>query len=270
MNETKKIIIILVAIVAAIGVVIGISVQSSKAAKDSLNNILEKIDNDETSLFFLGRETCSYCVEFTPVIEQLSEDYDFDYEYIDIDELSSDGLATLLEKLEIDTSGFGTPYLSITNKGKVVTGKSGYLDREALFDFLQENGVIDKDVEYQSEYPNLTMIDYAAYEDILNSGEKSIVVLGQTGCSYCIQTQPILDDLVEKYGFTINYLNITNLTEDESSSLMESLDYLSSLESLGTPLTLVIEDQEVVAHQDGYSESSVFEEFFREQGFISE
>lgn len=268
MNETKKIILILVAIVAVIGLVVGVSIYSSKQSEEKLNDILEEINSDETHLFFLGRPTCSYCVEFTPVIEQLSEDYDFDYEYINIDELSSSGLSELLQALNIDESNFGTPYLSITNNGDVTAEQSGALDREALFNFLQESGMVAGDVEYKSEYPNLTMIDYARYTEILESGEKSIVVIGQTGCMYCEETKPVLNEIAEEYDITINYLNITDLSEEDSSNLMNSVTYLKELESFGTPLTMVIENQEVVGHQDGYVEKSVFEEFFREQGFI--
>ena len=196
------------------------------------------------------------------------DDYDFDYEYINIDELSSSGLSELLQALNIDESNFGTPYLSITNNGDVTAEQSGALDREALFNFLQESGMIASDVEYKSEYPNLTMIDYARYTEILESGEKSIVVIGQTGCMYCEETKPVLNEIAEEYDITINYLNITDLSEEDSSNLMNSVTYLKELESFGTPLTMVIENQEVVGHQDGYVEKSVFEEFFREQGFI--
>lgn len=268
MNETKKIIIILVAIVIVIGVVIGISISSNNAKEETLNNAIELIENKNTNIILLGRPGCTYCEQFFPVIKQLSEDYNYKYEYINIDNLTSSGLSKLLKKLNINEEDFGTPYLSITKEGKVIAEQSGYADREMLFNFLQENGIISKDEEYKSEYPNLNMIDYDQYKEILETGDKEIIVIGQTGCTYCEQTKPVLDEVAEKNNVKINYLNITNITEDEFSELMDSLDYLKELESLGTPLTLIVEDNKVIAHQDGYSEASVFEKLFKDNELI--
>lgn len=268
MNETKKIIIILVAIVIVIGAVIGISISSASAKEKNLDSAIELIEDKDMHILFLGRPTCTYCEQFEPVITALSKDYDFDYDYINTDNLTSSGLSTLLKKLDIDESNFGTPYLSITKDGKVVDEQSGYVDRETLFEFLQDNKVISEDAEYKSEYPNLTMISYDEYKNILDSNEKSIVVIGQTGCAYCEQTKPILDEIAKDDDVTINYLNLTNISEDEFSELMESLDYLKEMESIGTPLTLIIENKEVIGHQDGYAEKSVFEKLFKDNNLI--
>ena len=268
MNETKKIIIILVAILVVAGITIGVSVSSASAKEKNLDSAMALIEDKDMHILFLGRPTCSYCEQFEPVITGLSDDYDFEYDYINTDELTSSGLSDLLGRLNINEEEFGTPYLSITKDGEVVAEQSGYVDRETLFDFLKENGVIGEDEEYKSEYPNLNMIDFEQYKEILDNGEKQIVVLGQTGCAYCEQTKPILDDIAEKDDVTINYLNITNISEDEFNELMESLDYLKELESLGTPLTLIVENKEVVAHQDGYAEASVFENLFKENELI--
>ena len=268
MNETKKIIIILVAILVIAGVTIGVSLSSASAKEKNIDSAIELIEDKDLHILFLGRPTCTYCEQFEPVITALSEDYDFDYDYINTDELTSSGLSTLLSKLNIDEENFGTPYLSITKGGKVVAEQSGYVDRETLFDFLKENGAIDENAEYKSEYPNLNMINYEDYKNILDSGEKQIVVIGQTGCAYCEQTKPILDEIAEEDGVTINYLNLTNISEDEFSELMSSVDYLKEMESIGTPLTLIIENKEVIAHQDGYVEKSVFEKTFKDNGLI--
>ena len=268
MNETKKIIIILVAILVVAGVTVGVAVSSASAKEKNLDSTIELIEDENMHILFLGRPTCTYCEQFEPVITALSEDYDFKYDYVNTDNLTSKGLSTLLAKLNIDEDNFGTPYLSITKNGKVIAEQSGYVDRETLFDFLQENEVISKDAEYKSEYPNLTMIDFEEYKDILASGEKEVIVFGQTGCTYCEQTKPVLDEIAENDGVKINYLNLTNITEDEYTELMESLDYLKELESFGTPLTLIVEDNEVIAHQDGYAEASVFENLFKNNGII--
>lgn len=268
MNENKKIIVFFAALVLVIGLIVGVSVSESKKADKKLESYLNLVDKKDTQLLFLGRPTCTYCVQFTPIIEALSKDYDFKYEYINTDDISSGGLSKLLKKLGIDEEEFGTPYLVVTKAGKVLAEQSGYLDREPLFDFLKEHSVIGQDQEYKDEYPNLTNIDYAKYQELLSSSEKSIVVLGQTGCGYCTRTKPVLDQLAEKYGITINYLNMTDLSEDDSTNLFNSTTYLKELDSLGTPLTMIIQNGEVIDHIDGYNEASAFESVFQKQGLI--
>ncbi len=268
MNEKKKIVVFFIGLLLVIGLIVGVSISESKKANQKLESYLNLVDKKTTQVIFLGRPTCSYCVQFTPVIEALSKDYSFKYEYINTDDISSSGLSKLLDKLGIDESEFGTPYLVIAKDGKILAEQSGYLDREPLFNFLKENSVIGSDQEYKSEYSHLTNINYTNYQELLASNEKSIVVLGQTGCGYCTQTKPVLDELAEKYGIVINYLNMTDLSEEDSSNLFNSTTYLKELESLGTPLTMVIENGEVVDHIDGYNEASAFESVFRKQGLI--
>lgn len=268
MNESKKIIAVFAVLVVIVGVIIGVSVSESKKAEEKLQKYIEIIDKKDTQLLFLGRPTCSYCVQFQPVIDALKKDYDFKYQYINTDELSSKGLSKILSKLGIDESEFGTPYLSITKGGKVIAEQSGALERKELFDFLKEHELINKDAEYKDEYPNLTMIDYAQYKELLASDQKSIIVIGQTGCGYCTQTKPVIDELAKKHNITINYLNITDLSEEDSSDLMTSTTYLKELDSFGTPLTIITQNGEVVDHLEGYNESSVFENFFKKQEII--
>lgn len=268
MNENKKIVVFLIGLLLVIGLIVGVSISESKKANQRLENYLNLVDKKTPQVLFLGRPTCSYCVQFTPVIETLSKDYSFKYEYINTDDLSSSGLSKLLEKLGVDESEFGTPYLVVAKDGKVLAEQSGYLDREPLFQFLQEHSVIEKDQEYKDEYSHLTNINYEKYQELLSSSEKSIVVLGQTGCGYCTQTKPVLDQLAEKYGIAINYLNMTDLSEEASSNLFNSTTYLKELDSLGTPLTMIIQNGEVLEHVDGYNEASTFESAFRKQGLI--
>lgn len=268
MNEKKKIITVFAILLVVIALILGVSISEGKKSEKKLQEYLALVNKKDTQVIFLGRPTCSYCTQFTPVINTLSEDYDFKYQYINTDDLSSSNLSKVLKELEINEEEFGTPYLVVTKNGEVLAQQSGYVDREPLFTFLQDNGVISKEAEYKDEYPNLTMIDYAKYTELLDSSEKSIVVLGQTGCAYCTKTKPVLDKIASKHGITINYLNITDLTEEDSTNLMGSTTYLKELESFGTPLTMIIKDGEVVDHLDGYNEASSFENIFRENGII--
>ena len=50
--------------------------------------------------------------------------------------------------------------------------------------------------------------------------------------------------------------------------MFSSLSYLKDLENFGTPLTLVIEDKEVVEALEGYKEKSEFVKFLKKVNVI--
>ena len=78
----------------------------------------------------------------------------------------------------------------------------------------------------------------------------------------------VLNDIAEEYGITINYLNITDLSTDDQTSMTESLDILS--DGFGTPLTIVVQNKEVIDSIEGFDSEETMVEFFKENGFIEE
>ena len=78
MNEVKKIRLLGIIFAIMIGLMITIF-------------ILDKCNNkDIYKLYFLGRDDCSYCKLFKPNIEYIKENYNIDYEYVNINEISSE------------------------------------------------------------------------------------------------------------------------------------------------------------------------------------
>ena len=57
-----------------------------------------------------------------------------------------------------------------------------------------------------------------------------------------------------------------SVNEVQSSSFTESLDYLKS-EQWGTPLTLIVQNGEAIAENNGYVELDTIKEFFTNNGF---
>ena len=82
------------------------------------------------------------------------------------------------------------------------------------------------------------------------------------------EARPVLNDIAEEYGITINYLNITDLSTDDQTSMTESLDILS--DGFGTPLTIVVQNKEVIDSIEGFDSEETMVEFFKENGFIEE
>ena len=80
--------------------------------------------------------------------------------------------------------------------------------------------------------------------------------------------EPIVRNIIYEYGVTVNYLNTDELDDDGQAKLIESDDYFS--EGYGTPLLLVVKDDEIVDIQEGYTDKDTTVNFLTDNGFISE
>ncbi len=268
MNQTKKLIIILAVIAAFVGLGLFLGLSAGQTKQKYMDEYTSAIKAKGRHVIYIGRSGCSYCQQFSPILNEITKEYNVKYTYVNTDNISDEGLEKILKMLNINSDNFGTPYMVVVKDGKPVAEQSGFVERDVLFSFLQNNGMIDKDEKLVSEYANLTNISYSDYEKILESKKRSVIVIGQTGCTYCNQTKPIINEIAKEYNITINYLNLTELSQDDNKALFSSLSYLKDLENFGTPLTLVIEDKEVVEALEGYKEKSEFVKFLKKVNVI--
>lgn len=264
MNENKRLYII-VGVMIVLSLIIGYSVISTNKKNQQIyDDFVSVVESEEKEIIFLERPTCYYCQLTNPSMESLSKQYEFTYNDINTDAISSSTLSKILDKLGLSADDFGTPYIAIVQKGKVIAEQPGYAEAADLFKFFQENGIIDKKAEYKEV---LNYVDYKEYESLISSSKAKLVVMVQTGCSACISAKPVLEEIVLENDITINALNITNLSDEEKNKVSESLDYLSENE-WGTPLLLVVKDKKVVDASNGFLDKASYEEFLKKNGFI--
>ena len=223
--------------------------------------------DDEQQIILLARENCSYCQMFVPILEYMKETYNFEYLYVDTTKISSKGLKGVLDKLNIDEDSFGTPYLSLVKSGKVIDEIAGYVDEKELLEFLKKNGY----AEETSKLP-INYINFNEYKDLITSETPQVIVIGQTNCSHCIAAKPALLSIARDYNIKINYFDVTALTTEENSTeLIEefnnSLSYLSESD-WGTPLMLIVKNNEAVAVNNGYVSKDNYIEFLSSEGLI--
>ncbi len=119
--------------------------------------------------------------------------------------------------------------------------------------------------EEQSELNN---IDIDKYLSLKEGSEKAIIYIARPTCYYCSQQEPIMKNIVYTYGITVNYLNTDKLTDEGQEKLIKSDDYFS--EGYGTPLTLIVQNNEIVAKKEGLTSKDDLISFFKEHGFINE
>lgn len=276
MSKQKKKSIIIVSILSVILLALISLLVIEKLPKQEAIRTVENFDkyfnSKETKVIYYASSNCGYCSLETPILKSISQDYNVDYLYIDSIKLTSEQRKAVLEKLDIEGS---TPTTVVVRNGKILNTQVGYLEGTEYVEFFKESGVLDDDAVYKDE-ANLTFIDYEEYKELINKSEKTVIAIGQTGCSHCIATKPVLNRIAKKYNIRINYLNLTNLTEEDNNNLITGLkdlnyndsDYIEN-GSIGTPLTLVIEDGKVLNYINGETTNSKFVRLFEKTGVIS-
>lgn len=269
MNEQKKIYILLGIAVAVVALILGINFTTELKSKKVLDNLDEVVAKDSKQIIVIGKDNCPYCQMFIPLLDYMKEEYNFDYTYINTNKITNNTLTKVLSKLNINAEDFGTPHLTLTENGNIIDEIAGYVDEKELLSFLQKYGFAKEDAKLPLNY-----IRMDEYRTLINSSTPEVIVVGQTSCSYCMMAKPSLLKIANKYGVKINYLNMTELKDQENGTDLinefnSSLTYLQS-EEWGTPLMMIVKDKEVVAKSNGYLSEDNYVKFLKDQGIIGE
>lgn len=262
MDEKKKISILLGVVAATILIIVIGSLYESHKSKKYLSDFYSAFNGSEEKIIMIGRDNCSWCQLFKPTLDFMSELYGFEYMYINTNELTSSTFNKLLKTIGVERDEFGTPLTIVVKDGTVVDSLNGYTDEKDLLDFLKKYDFVDEDAKLLLDY-----IDYSGYKKILKSDDVKVLVIGQTSCTYCIKAKPILNKVVNDKKVKINYLNITELSDEEREKFNSSLKYLSENE-WGTPLTLIVKNGEVVDSANGLLDYDGYVKLFEDNGLI--
>lgn len=273
MNEkTKTIITLIIVFLIVMLLPLSLYVKQSNGQKqlDNLNEIFEKEGNN---LFYIGSADCTYCNQFDPVIDSVAENYDFKYVYINKKDLTEKQFNELLSKFEIDQDEFGTPFLVTGGKGKKTAEKPGYMNETQLVEFLKQSEFLDEDVEPKNKIEDeetdaLNFIDISELEKLVNNSDKSIIVLGQTGCGACIQAKPILNNIAKEKNVKINYLEIDLISDEEDYKIVGQILNDLGIEELYTPYLMVVQNKKELDNIIGLDSEDNYVKLFRQHGFI--
>lgn len=236
--------------------------------KDSeiIESFNEYFSSEDAKVIYLTSANDSYSSLQTPILESIIEDYSLDSLIIDIDDIKKEELEEIIDELDVEDT---TPNIIIVKEKEVLATKEGFVDGYNLVNFFIENEVLEEGSEYLAE-KHLTIVDYDKFNELYNSDKVFIVTLGQATCSHCIAVKPQLSYIAEKYNITINYLDLTELNETEYSSLSNMVSDIGYTDSIGTPLTLIIKDKQMVDVVEGEVPISKFVKAFKGAGIISE
>ena len=214
---------------------------------------------------------CGYCEMETPILEQIADDYNLDYLKIDATALSKDELSQVISELNIEGS---TPTTVIVKNGEVISTQQGYLDGHDYVNFFVESGILVEGSLYLSEQ-YLNFIDFTTYKQLVNEDDKNIITIGQTACSYCTATRPVLSEIANEYGIQINYLDLRRISQDEQTEFFDMLSDMGYDEEsyvkdgrFGTPLTVITKNGKILSYINGAQEKDTFVSSFKNEGII--
>ena len=268
MNSEKKKLIIVLACIVVILAFIPLVVLTNKAKGEAeMEKLTTAIESSTPRFVYFGRANCSYCSMFKPVIEEVAETLKFEYDYIALDQMTNSQQTEAFQKVGADITKVGTPYMVIVQNGKVIGTHTGYMEEDALLEFLKEYNVVPKDSKLALNY-----IDLDQYLELIQSDTNQVIVIGRTGCGYCTTAKIALKSIAKKYSTTIHYFNIYDILSGASGKeaqekFEKSLAYLTENE-WGTPLMVIVKNGQLVAVQNGALSEDGYVSFLKKNGMI--
>ncbi len=102
----------------------------------------------------------------------------------------------------------------------------------------------------KEEELDITEITMDDYRSLLNGEEVSLIYVASPTCGYCAQQEPIMKQLVNEYGVTVNYLNVSNITSDEADELYAAYGEIQEeryeVDGVRTPTILLVQNGKVI------------------------
>ncbi len=144
------------------------------------------------------------------------------------------------------------------------------------------------DVEEKDTSESNSDYDVSAFEEIDASeltsktkGENTVVYIGRSSCSWCVQFVPVLTEATNKYELNTLYVDIAKIidfnaggTKDQDSyDILTEMKTVSGFENYmeenfgSTPMLLIVKDGKLIDAQTGYVESEVLNSFLEKNGF---
>ncbi len=259
MDEKKKLWIMIGIISALIIFTIGIYFVGNLKVKKLLKDMEEQINQEETQIFYFSRPTCHYCTLLKPITDTLGEEYQLTYYSINTDQYSPNQLQKILKKFGLDSKTFGTPYIVITKNGKVIGQLSGYADENVVFALFQKHLLIPSDAHLAFEY-----LDYNTFQTIWNSGERSLIMIGETG-EKSVQARNILKPLIGAHNLNILYMDIAETGSNENySTFLSTIGY--TVEPT-YPVLMIVENGMIVSQTNQMTKEE-YEMFLKTNQYI--
>ena len=145
-------------------------------------------------------------------------------------------------------------------------------EKEVESIYSDDPNVIIENAERESasitddEMKALINISMDEYLTLYSGAENSIVFVARPTCPYCEITEPIIRKIAKDYNIKINYLNTDEFSEDDRANFVRHNEMFS--EGYGTPMILVVSNNQIVTYFEGLTDTAHFIEFFKANNII--
>ncbi len=254
-------------------IVLNLNSKSKSEARSVMNSFYKYYESKEPKIIFYydSKEddvTSAYEMEY---LIRISKDYDIEYLNIDKSKLSEKKCEEIELKLGIESS---SPVIAVVKNKLVVAVQNGFIESNKLVDFLISANILDKDSKYIPTN-NLKFINYSDYKKLLSDEKDHILIIGESGCLYCKEAKPILNNISKAYKVTINYLDVTDLSSDDLKELFEKLpelgydnDKLKDEGVFGMPTILIIKKGKIESYLESLHTLEEYISFFEKNNVI--
>ena len=180
-----------------------------------------------------------------------------------VEKLKSATIVVLVLIIVFGASYFTSELQECDNGGSSTTTSS--TDNSSSNDTTSTSSDIPED-----EQGDLNEIDIDEYLDLLKGDEASIIYVARPTCHYCQEMEPIVKNIVYEYGVTVNYLNTDELDDEGQAEFIKSDDYFEEKGGYGTPMLIIVKDDEFVDVLEGLTDKDTVVKFFKDNGLINE
>ena len=123
--------------------------------------------------------------------------------------------------------------------------------------------------ENQENDTNLNKISCQQYQDLTQDDSKNVILIARPTCGYCTKYIPVLEEVVEEYGITINYFDTDALSESEVSGFYSSSTLFQS-KQFGTPTLIITKDNQIIEYNIGYMDKDSTIKWLKENEIIND
>ena len=106
------------------------------------DEVLEKLENKESFIVYVGYDDCQSCKEFKPILNQLIENYDITIYYLPTDDKQTEDQLNEIQ-YNYFYRMYWTPTTYIVEDGELIAIKEQLIEYEELVEWLKEYGKIE-------------------------------------------------------------------------------------------------------------------------------
>ena len=125
------------------------------------------------------------------------------------------------------------------------------------------SGGSQEQVEYDTSM--FTEISIDDFMDMYKKDKKYFVYTGRATCGYCVAFLPTLQQSISEYDYTLYYLDVDKLSNDDLTKIAELHDDFADTIG-GTPMVYVMGKKDVKDINRGYTEYSTYASFLEKNG----